>query len=107
MNQYLDELPNSVDLDQDGDNEFVRVQEYESHGRKFNITSDGTYGLWHVKAKKGSLPDSLKGQYTTVELAMTAIDSYMGSYVPASPINPDAEYARKRVLTPKEPVKEA
>ncbi|MEL7422973.1 MAG: hypothetical protein AAFN81_08290 [Bacteroidota bacterium] len=46
----------------------------------FQILSDGTFGLWFIKALgRGSVPKNLRGQYTTAVMAQKDIDLHVNS----------------------------
>lgn len=48
-----------------------------STGNKINIEKQGPYGLWYIYYAKGSVPDELKGAYTTPSEAEKAVQVYL------------------------------
>jgi len=90
----------TIDLDYAEDGYRERV--YECKGKTFKLRSSDPYGLITIHTSKGNPSKELTGSYTNFDLAIIDIEKFMGSYVPPSPINPNAEFAMKRVLTPKE-----
>jgi hypothetical protein len=65
----------------------IPKQEY----RGFHIVSDGTFTLKNVTTiGKGSVPDRLKGKYTTSAYAQKDIDTYLDE---------DRKHAKRNVST--------
>jgi hypothetical protein len=43
----------------------------------YNIVSDGTFGMFNIKALSGTIPEILRGAYTRKSFAMADIDKYV------------------------------
>lgn len=54
-----------------------RVHEYKG----YTIKASDPYGLWHITAKQGTLPDFLKGEFTGRTEAQRKIDVYVNKKI--------------------------
>ncbi len=44
---------------------------------KIHITCEDPYGFWYITFDRGAPPDSMRGAYTTPELALSAVNKYL------------------------------
>lgn len=68
----------STDL-QDFSNDHTRKRTIVVGGRKFFAEAFDPYGLWKIIPEKGPVPEMLKGQYTSPNRCVEAIQKYLNT----------------------------
>lgn len=54
------------------------------NGNKIHFERTDPYGFWKVHYDKGQVPEKLKGNYTSFDIAMVAVKSYLAIKNPES-----------------------
>jgi len=54
-----------------------RLRTIEIDNNTVTIQSEDPYGFWRIKLKKGNLPDKLKGNYTSFDLALRDVNIWL------------------------------
>jgi len=62
---------------EEGDTDLMRHRKLILKNNVIHFKQDGQYGLWTVNFDKGQVPERLKGQYTSPQLALDAVNVYL------------------------------
>lgn len=76
-------------FDEEYDKEFQGKYRYLQHkDTKVHIRCEDPYGFWYVTVEKGSIPDFLKGSYTSFDLALKDVNRWLRNkkepYIPSA-----------------------
>jgi hypothetical protein len=65
----------------------------ETENSKIYLRRSDPYGFWHVSFERGSPPSHLTGAFTTLDVAVNAVQNYLG-VARSEAIKADRERAR-------------